>query len=177
VGNSASLEPGVVTACPAVNWEGHGGYDIASIQSFEDADGTVRSNKPDIILLLVGTNDVGQGETGNITSQLTKILNDLFYQDPNAWIIVSTIPPINPSAPNALPAEAGWASQVPFANAQIRATAAQYPRTSLIDFYAATVNNVNANIGSDGVHPSVIGYGILASLWEGAIKNYIDNGN
>jgi hypothetical protein len=60
VGDSASLEPGVVTACPDVNWEGHGGYDIASIQGFEDADGSVTAYKPDYILVLGGTNDVAK---------------------------------------------------------------------------------------------------------------------
>jgi hypothetical protein len=169
VGDSASLEPGTVTACPDVNWEGHGGYDIASIQGFEDADGSVTAYKPDYILVLGGTNDVAQGEPTSVSWQLTNLLSDLFAKDPNAWIIISTIPPMNPSAPSAPSAEASWAPLVPQANAQIKAVAAQFSRTSLIDFYSAAVGNVNANIGTDGVHPTVTGYGILANLWYKAI--------
>jgi acyl-CoA thioesterase I len=169
VGDSASLEPGVVTACPDVNWEGHGGYDIASIQGFEDADGSVTAYKPDYILVLGGTNDVAQGEPTSVSWQLTNLLSDLFAKDPNAWIIVSTIPPMNPSAPSAPSEEASWAPLVPQANAQIKAVAAQFSRTTLVDFYAAAVGNVNANIGTDGVHPTVTGYGILANLWYKAI--------
>jgi hypothetical protein len=169
VGDSASLEPGVVTACPDVNWEGHGGYDIASIQGFEDADGSVTAYKPDYILVLGGTNDVAQGEPSSVSWQLTNLLSDLFAKDPNAWIIISTIPPMNPSAPSAPSEEASWAPLVPQANAQIRAVAAQFSRTTLVDFYSAAVGNVSANIGTDGVHPTVTGYGILANLWSKAI--------
>ena len=173
VGDSASLETGVVTACPDVNWEGHGGYDIASIQNFESSDGSIQNTKPSIILLLVGTNDVAQNEVSSVSSQLTALLNGLFAQDPNTFVIISTIPPMNPSAPQAPSQEAGWAPQVPSANAQIKATAAKYAHTSVIDFYSAVVGNVNANIGSDGVHPSVTGYGILANLWSNAIAAHL----
>jgi GDSL-like lipase/acylhydrolase family protein len=173
VGDSVSLEPGVVTACPDVNWEGHGGYDIASIQGYADTDGSVRTFQPDIILLLAGTNDVAQGETSSISGQLTNLLSNIFAQDPDAWVIISTIPPMNPSAPAAPSQEATWAPQVPQANAQIKAIAARFPRTTVIDFYSAAVANVSANIGSDGVHPSVTGYGILANLWYNAITAHL----
>jgi GDSL-like Lipase/Acylhydrolase family len=169
VGDSASLEPGVVTQCPDVDWEGHGGYDIASVQGWEDNDGSVTAYKPNYILLLGGTNDVAQGEPSSVASQLSTLLSDLFAKDPNAWIIISTIPPMNPSASDAPSQVASWAPQVPQANTQIKAVAAQFPRTTLIDFYSAAVGNVSANIGTDGVHPTVTGYGILANLWYQAI--------
>jgi lysophospholipase L1-like esterase len=173
VGDSASLENGVVTACPDVNWEGHGGYDIAGIQGWEDADGSVRSYQPNIILLLGGTNDVAQYQTGSVSAQLSSLLNDIFAKDGNAWVIVSTIPPMNPSAPKAPPQEAGWAANVPLANAEIEATVGRYKQTTLIDFYSAVVGNVNAHIGPDGVHPTVVGYGVLANLWSNAITSYV----
>ena len=172
-GDSAALEPGTVTGCPDVNWEGHGGYDIAAIQAFADADGSIRTSQPNIILLLAGTNDVAQGEPSSIAGQLTSLLNDIAAQDPNAWVILSTIPPMNPNAPAAIPSVAGWAPQIPQANAQIQAIAAQFPRTTLIDFYSAANANVSANLGSDGIHPSVTGYGILASLWYNAITAHL----
>jgi lysophospholipase L1-like esterase len=34
-------------------------------------------------------------------------------------------------------------------------------------------NNVGANIGTDGVHPTVTGYSILASLWYNAITAHL----
>jgi len=177
VGDSASLEPGVVTACSAVNWEGHGGYDIAAIQGWEDTDGSVRNLKPDIVLLLGGTNDVAQYEPGSVSTQLSSLLNDIFNQDPNAWVIVSTIPPMNPSAPQAPPQEASWAPNVPAANAEIEATVDRYPQATWIDFYSAVVGNVNAYIGSDGVHPTVLGYGVLANLWSNAINSNVKTSN
>ena len=173
VGNSAALEPGVVTACPDVKWEGHGGYDIAGIQRFEDADGSLRTLQPAIVLLLGGSNDVAQGETSSTSGQLTSLLNDIFAKDPKAWVIISTIPPMNPHASAALASVASWAPLVPQANARIRAVAALFPRTTLIDFYTAANTNISANIGSDGIHPSVTGYGILADLWYSAIAAHL----
>jgi len=173
VGNSAALEPGVVTACSQVNWEGHGGYDIAAIEGVEASDGSVRVLQPQFVLVLAGTNDVAQGETGNVTGQLTNLLSNIFAQDPSAWVIVSTIPPMNSKASAALATVGAWASQVASANAQIRAVAARFPRTTLVDFYSAAASNVGANIGTDGIHPSITGYGVLASLWYNAIKAHL----
>lgn len=173
VGYSASLETGIVTACPDVEWEGHGGYTSAAIQGYEDADSSVRTFQPDIVLVLVGTNDVAQGQTSSISGNLRNLLHDISAQDPNAWFIISTIPPMNPRASGAPSAEASWAPQVPQANAQIKAVAAQFPRANLIDLYSATVGNVSANVGSDGVHLTVTGYGILANLWSNAITAHL----
>ncbi len=172
-GDSAALEPGVVTACPDVHWEGHGGYDIASIQDFENADGSIQNYQPQIVLLLAGTNDIGQDETSSVSDHLTSLLNDIYAKDPNAWVILSTIPPFNPTAPDALSNVAGWAPQVPQVNEEIRATAAQFPRITLVDFYSAIAGNVTANIGSDGIHPTATGYGILAKLWYDAIAAHL----
>jgi serralysin len=108
-----------------------------------------------------------------VSWQLTNLLSDLFAKDPNAWIIISTIPPMNPSAPSAPSGVASWAPLVPQANAQIRAVAAQFSRTTLIDFYSAAVGNVSANIDTDGVHPTVTGYGILANLWYKALATQL----
>jgi lysophospholipase L1-like esterase len=172
VGDSASIEPGGVTGCSDVNWEGHGGYTISDVQSWEDADGSVRSFQPNIILFLGGTNDVAQYQAGSVSAQLSALLSDIFAQDPNAWVIVSTIPPMNPSAVNASSAVWSWAPNVPLVNAEIEATVSKYQQATLIDFYSSVVGNVNANIGSDGVHPTVVGYGILANLWNNAIISY-----
>jgi hypothetical protein len=174
VGNSAELEPGVVTQCSEVNWEGHGGYTIGSIQAFEDADGSVSDMQPNIVLFLGGTNDIAQGVPSATGGELKNILNDIFARDPNAWVIVSTVPPMNPSAPT--PGIGTWASQVPGVNAQIKAVQSQFPRTTLIDFYSAVVGNVGANIGPDGVHPTGSGYAILAGLWADAIANHLTTG-
>jgi GDSL-like Lipase/Acylhydrolase family len=174
VGDSASLEPGVVTACSQVNWEGHGGYDIGSVKGVAVGHGSIRASQPQIVLLLAGTNDIAQGELGNITGQMTNMLNYIFAADPNAWVIVSTLPPMNGRAPAAISNVAGWATQVPAANAQIRAVASRYSRVSLVDFYSAAAGNIGANIGTDGIHPSVTGYGLLADLWYGAILAHLN---
>jgi lysophospholipase L1-like esterase len=108
-----------------------------------------------------------------VSAHLTNLLNDIYAKDPNAWVIVSTIPPFNHTAPDALPNVGPWAPQVPSVNDQIRATVAQFPRTSLVDFYTAAAGNLTANIGSDGIHPTVTGYGLLAKRWYDAIAAHL----
>jgi lysophospholipase L1-like esterase len=160
----------LVTACSETGWEGHEGDTIQQIQALEAGDGSVSINKPGIILLLAGTNDVAQGIAPDITSNLTALLNNLFSQDPGVHIFLSTIPPMNPAVSTTI---AGWAVQVPSANQQIEAVATAFAgQVTLVDFYSAAVGNIPANI-SDGVHPTQAGYAILANLWSQAVLSYL----
>jgi lysophospholipase L1-like esterase len=169
VGDSQnSVNPGVVTACSQTAWEGHGGYDALAVLQFAESDQSVVQTQPDIILMLLGTNDVAQSETGSTGAQLQENFNYLHAVDPHAVVIVSTIPPIYPAAPDAVPGEAQWATQVPSANAQILTVAAQNSSfVRAVDYYGAIANlDLTTYLGSDGVHPSTKGYQVLAALWK-----------
>jgi GDSL-like Lipase/Acylhydrolase family len=179
VGYSYQEEPPPypVTACSDVHWEGHGGYDIAAIQAVADGDDSFVNLQPGVVLLLGGTNDVAKYEVGNVYSQLTALLEDIYSKVPDAWVVVSSIPPMNPNASDVSTygngVVAGWAPNVPLANGEIYRAVHNYPQATLVDFYSAVAGNLNAYIGADGVHPSMAGYAILANLWYNAINTHI----
>lgn len=179
VGYSYQEEPPPypVTACSDIAWEGHGGYDIAAIQAVADGDGSLANLQPDVVLILGGTNDVGLYEVGNVYSQLTTLLQDIYAKAPKAWVVVASIPPMNPNASGVSTygngVVAGWAPNVPLANREISQALGNYPKATLVDFYSAVAGNLGAYIGSDGVHPSMAGYAVLANLWSNAINTHI----
>jgi hypothetical protein len=167
-----------VTECPATAWAGHGGDDIEQIQAVLDGDGSLTNLKPQIITLLAGTNNVAKDEDlSTVYLQMVNLLRDIYSHDPEAVVIVSTIPPMNPSASQAntlySPGEvASWAPKVPLANLQLRAAVAQFPQAILMDYYSAISGNVDLYVGSDGVHPSVNGFDVLGDLSYSELSTY-----
>jgi GDSL-like Lipase/Acylhydrolase family len=148
--------------CPD-NWEGHGSYTTAQIQAWFDADHSMTQLKPDIILALVGTNDVRRGNIAQGPNDLHNMLTDIFTQSPNSWIIVSTIPPLG--------SQVQFFDQVPAYNAAIMRVAAEFPRVSTIDFYTACNNVITQCLGDDGIHPTQAGFDALTPLWFQAIRS------
>ncbi len=121
---------------------------------------------PDIILLLVGANDISQATLGNTNinvvnfpANLTALINTLVTLRPNARLITADITP--------WPAESAY---VP--------TVTNTIHTVVTSFQAqgANVSEVNLNrqfpvngISSDGIHPNDTGYSFMAGQWYNAI--------
>ena len=76
------------------NHEGHTGLTIGGIASSVDA--WMAKTQPDIILLMIGTNDTAwwTGENaGQIGARHNALIDQLRVARPNAWIFVASIPP------------------------------------------------------------------------------------
>ena len=74
--------------------EGHPGFTITNIGT--NIDSWLSLNKPDIVLLMIGTNDVAWwcAQTASEVADLNGMLIDKIFIDlPNSWIIVASIPP------------------------------------------------------------------------------------
>ena len=80
--------------------EGHPGYTIAGVEGLlrgPSKDALARF-RPDIITVLLGTNDIGQGQLAGADTRLRSLVELLLHSDPRSRIIVGTIPPILPFA-------------------------------------------------------------------------------
>jgi len=74
-----------------LNHEGHNGW--TSSQLLGSVSGFISGSQPDIVLLLIGTNDVlGGTPASTITANLSSIIGKIFAAKPNTYIIVSSIP-------------------------------------------------------------------------------------
>ena len=158
--------------------EGHGGWTINRIAS--NVGNWLQSAKPDVILLKIGTNDVGFGraDISTLTAQLGSLLHTILQKRPSAHLIVSSIAPTNPAEIDAPAARADFQQRVVAFNAQIpklvRNRARSGKNISFANVYGAL--NGTRNISQDGFHPNNSGYQKMANVFYGALQPVLKNG-
>lgn len=145
-----------------VEHEGHGGWRIQQISdimvSVFDAIGD-----PDVILLLIGTNDFGAGDdTANATNRLDALIEKMATNRPYCKIVVANLlergepfntqiqTMFNPAVPNIVQNHRDRGQEVYFTDLRSALTVADMP---------------------DNLHPGALGYAKMATNWFGAITN------
>jgi lysophospholipase L1-like esterase len=118
------------------------------------------NDKPDIILLLIGTNDTYGSDPAGAADRLAKLLDKILNADDHALLVVSPITP--------------WAAQgtkIPTYNNAIppmvekRAAEGKH-----IMFADVTVGwDSNTMFGDDDLHPNWAGYNLMGNLWYKAV--------
>lgn len=141
--------------------EGYPGYKIDGVEKLlrDPQKGAITRFRADVILVTLGTNDIGQGQLANAPARLDELVKLLLRAQPNARIVLATIPPILPFAFSGYGEHGADVSKF---NASVVGLAAQYAETRrvfLADVYSA-LPPTKEYIG-DGVHPS--GYGVAAT--------------
>ena len=137
--------------------EGHPGWTIAQIKSGIDANGWLETYQPDIILLHIGTNDIGQGNVAWAAGNLSALLDDILVRLPKVRVIVAQI----------IPFQHGPDQDHQSYNAAIPGmVAAKGPRVSMVDMQSILSKSDYA----DGVHPNTSGYDKMARAWETALR-------
>ncbi|WP_143167842.1 GDSL-type esterase/lipase family protein [Chroogloeocystis siderophila] len=143
------------------NHEGHGGWTINQIAGLVDQ-GSIKTYQPQIVLLMIGTNDVLRGHSLNtITGDLSNLIDRISQDSSNTRIFVSSIAPIDPAI-----------------RGTTRANLAKSFNALLSDFVSEKVAQgkkvtyVNAGgsldlteLVPDGVHPNVSGYNKIGNAW------------
>jgi lysophospholipase L1-like esterase len=143
--------------------QGHSGYRIDQIADI--AFDKVATYRPDIVLLVIGTNDVGQDYAlDSAPARLGGLIDTILDAAPAASVIVGSIPPFADPVEDA---------QVRTYNAaipgvvQARADAGQ--KVSFVDMYGAlTLADLY-----DGVHPNADGYFKMAQVWRTALQSIL----
>ena len=157
------------------NHEGHGGWKIAQLA--ESVSGWLDSFKPEIILLKIGTNDMGFSTepVSAAINKLSGLIDTIVAKRPTAKLIVSSIAPVNPTNFSAPAIVDGFQSRVADYNSQIpglvQAKAAQGKPVSFANIYGAL--NTSSDLSSDGFHPTESGYAKIADVLFNAIDNVL----
>jgi lysophospholipase L1-like esterase len=130
---------------------------------------TWAAEKPDIVLMHYGTNDVWDGiATSTILSAYLAVIAEFRKQNPNVIFFVSKIIKLDPSgcsscltnvAALAAALTPSWASSSSTASSPI----------TLIDHYDSSFDPTNSADTSDGVHPTPAGASIMATVTVNAI--------
>jgi lysophospholipase L1-like esterase len=164
------------------NHEGHSGYTIASgkgrtgIAENLDAWLGVGGADPDVILLMIGTNDAYDGDpklgfdpSRSIAHRLNAILVKITRLKPRAQVLVAQITPMSKATVGEAVCVrvAAYNRSVAAVVAKLRA---QGKKVRCVDMYAAIDPATDL---SDGVHPNKKGYEKMANAWFRAIQTVV----
>ena len=140
--------------------EGNSGYKIHDIAAI--ARNRVTTYRPDIVLLVIGTNDVWTDyELDSAPARLGGLIDTIVDAAPAASVIVGSIPPLADSLDDAQART--YNAAVPGV-VQARADAGK--KVSFVDMYGAmTLADLY-----DGVHPNADGYFKMANVWRPALE-------
>ncbi|HVY37134.1 MAG TPA: SGNH/GDSL hydrolase family protein, partial [Polyangia bacterium] len=152
--------------------EGHSGYSIddsskTSGISGAITDDAIRNDRPNIILLMIGTNDMHDAlDVGNAPTRLGRLMDEILADAPGALLVVATIIPANGSQNT--PTQT-YNAALP---ALIQARAGKGKHVIGVDMYAA-MKSWSTTLYKDSEHPNDAGYSIMANVWFGAIRSFI----
>ncbi|MEO1146755.1 MAG: Calx-beta domain-containing protein [Cyanobacteria bacterium J06638_22] len=143
------------------NHQGHPGWRIDEIAA--SADAWIQAANPDVIQLLIGTNDVLQEfDLANAPARLSALIDQITAAAPDAHVVVATIPPHERNFFNNLVLDY---------NATIEGIVddkvAQGKNVSFVDMYSELTV---ADLG-DRVHPNQTGYEKIAGVWFDELLN------
>jgi hypothetical protein len=141
--------------------EGHSGWTIAQIDGIVPTPALGAMVNPHIILLHIGTNDMGGGGAG-APDRLGTLIDQILTAAPNSLLVVSNIIPL----PNAVNAVMTYNAAVPGV-VNTRKNAGKH-----ILFVDQFTGFPNSEL-QDGVHPNTTGYARMARAWFGGISTYL----
>ena len=140
--------------------QGHNGFKIHDIAAI--ARDRVTTYRPDVVLLVIGTNDVtGDYELDTAPDRLASLVDTIVEAAPASRLIVGSIPPLADATDDA---QARAYNSAVRGLVQSRADAGK--NVSFVDMYAALTP---ADL-VDGVHPNADGYLKMANVWLSALQ-------
>ena len=140
--------------------EGHSGWTIGNIA--DAVDGWLKTYNPQIVLLMIGTNNMPAGQDiPSAEHQLSALIDQIAKDIPQAHIVVASIPPVTwpPDNANVLQYNAAIPGIV-------AAKAGQGEHVSFMDMYAAVPISDLASYA----HLNAAGYDKMADAWYTTLK-------
>jgi lysophospholipase L1-like esterase len=134
---------------------------------------TGANSNPNIILLLIGTNDFLQQNYANIDTNITNLVAAL--PSTSKILIAGTIPILaNGNPPYSSQGNTGFNTLISSYDNFIQNTLVnEFPNLTYVNQYANFVNTdgtlKTSLYSADGIHPSDAGYAAIATTWDSAI--------
>jgi lysophospholipase L1-like esterase len=153
--------------------EGHSGYIISGGANgiAELVDASLAMYKPNIVLLMIGTNDVDRNlNLPNAPARLGALLDKIIQDAPAALLVVAKMVPGQND---------GFTANVRAYNDAIPALVQQRvaagKHVAMVDMYTAFTANPNYKTAllRDALHPTLAGYDVMGQVWYAALKNLL----
>ena len=158
-----SLQSGIPTMDR--NHEGHGGYAINDITSSVAT--WLQGSIPDVILLLIGINDLGGGATpSEALNRLSQLLDTIHAERPSARLVLATHPPVMPVSGVNPQDVVAYNAGMP---ALVNLRAGLGWNIELLDVYTLaglSTASGSPDISPDGFHYTLTGYSKIANVWS-----------
>ncbi len=144
--------------------EGHWGF--WSTQVLDGLPVWLSENTHDIVLLHIGTNDVGECRSPNETAKTTERIIDLIQErNPKAIILLAKIIPID------FDGQCGWGRSVDEAarqlNQRLEVISSNKPNIVMVDLFSALDAKLDLR---DAAHPNEQVFDTMAHAWFRALK-------
>ncbi|NJN59166.1 MAG: hypothetical protein HC879_17545 [Leptolyngbyaceae cyanobacterium SL_5_9] len=146
--------------------EGHPGWKIGQITDLVDAPGFLESYSPDVVLIMIGTNDTGERTVEQMETDLKILIDEFAERLPNAHLLVSSIAPLVQSTRVKKDRVTKGAEFNQILPDLVEAKAAEGKRVSYVNVGGSLTSG---DIISDGLHPSAEGYDKMGRQWYDAI--------
>jgi lysophospholipase L1-like esterase len=140
--------------------EGHSGARIDGISA--GVNSWLTNSNPDVVLLLIGTNDIWQNtDLQNAPARLGALIDQILSRKPGVAIVVSSIPRWSDSVQNA---------KVIAYNAAIPGIVSERQALGHRVLYVDSYEALMLSDLQDGVHPNETGYAKMAEVWYAALR-------
>lgn len=153
--------------------EGHPGWTIKEITA--SVDEWLSTAQPDLILLMIGTNDTSRNSLRTIIKDFSNLIDKITACCPHSQLLVASIPPVHPATK---PAISGLRAM--YFNAAIPSIVSskinQGKKLHFVDMRSLSIQDLTASISLDldkGLHPNAQGYHKIASFWHDAVLKVI----
>lgn len=140
--------------------EGHPGYRIDQIAALTN--GALAMYRPNVVLLLAGTNDMNQGyQVSSAPDRLGALIDQIVAAAPNTTVLVASLPPSawGPTQANI----AAFNARIP---AVVEARRNAGARVQFVDMQGLTTADLE-----DLLHPNDSGYQKMANAWSGTLHS------
>jgi Ca2+-binding RTX toxin-like protein len=147
--------------------EGHGGKTINWIDS--NAHTFLDTARPDVVLLMIGTNDTGSDSVSQMVNELSALIDKITATSPDLKLFVASIPPIDPAAQPAARAQkaADFNAQLP---GLITTKKNQGKAVEFVDMTSLTLDDISDPDVDNGLHPNDAGFQKIANFWHDALN-------
>lgn len=172
----------------ACQHEGHPGWRTTDLRNIVNS--TLGSLQPDVILLHIGTNDIGRNRyatpaeaAADVSANLKTLMAELFAVMPSAHIFLASIIAMPPSC-HFYPQTANLTAQEEAYNGEVPKVAAFFgaSKVTFVDMKQETGLCDMKQVGSSGccppqLHPNGDGYSLMAKVWAKAVLAWARKSN